>query len=243
MKVHIGIVTWNRLSLTKLCLESLLTRTKEDFTCTVVDNGSRDGTVEYLMQRKNCTPNLNVRLLSRNMGVSMASNLAWDDAKNCDYFIKLDNDVEICDGDWLGNLLQVAKNNPSFGPLGYQLCSKHTGVEKKLADGTNVLEVPCCNGACACIPRSLHEQLGFWNEGYGVYGYEDLEYSWRALQVGSKPVYLKSAGMNALLHHGNKPEAFDLRLETVKKLAIPLNCTEPGPICSIYFSSGKGFCH
>ena len=217
MKVHIGIVTWNRLSLTKLCLESLLTKTKDNFTCTVVDNGSHDGTVEYLLHRAECTPNLTVRLLSRNMGVSVASNLAWDDGKDCDYFIKLDNDIEICDGNWLGRLVQLARTNPSLGPLGYQVYSRHTGSEKTLADGTRILAVPCCNGACACISHALHEQLGYWNESYGLYGYEDLEYSWRALQVGSQPVYLKTDGKTVLIHHGEDPQRIDRQIETVKK--------------------------
>ncbi|MCR5813467.1 MAG: glycosyltransferase family 2 protein [Desulfovibrio sp.] len=239
MQVHIGIVTWNRLALTKRCLESLLTKTQGDFTCTVVDNGSCDGTVEYLSQRAQCTPKLTLRLLSRNMGVSVASNLAWDAAKTADFFIKLDNDVEIVDPLWLCRLLQLANNQPSFGPLGYQLYAKHTGAEKRLADGTRVLEVPCCNGACACIPRALHEQLGFWNEGYGVYGYEDLEYSWRALRVGFTPVYLHCE-TPALLHHGEEPEYWDPRQEAIKKTSrtAPLQGTKAYLLHLFLFEQG-----
>lgn len=215
MKAHIGIVTWNRLPLTKLCLQSLFTKTRGDFTCTVVDNGSHDGTCEYLTALAESTPNLSIRLLSRNMGVSVASNLAWDDAEHADFFIKLDNDVEICDSDWLLRLEKLAIDNPCFGPVGYQLCSWHIGTLKTLADGTLVKEVNCCNGACACISRDLHAKLGFWNEGYGVYGYEDLEYSWRAKRVGSIPVYLLAE--HALVHHGKDPEQLDQDIEEIKK--------------------------
>ena len=217
MKIHIGIVTWNRLELTRLCLESLFTRTHGDFSCTVVDNGSRDGTVEYLSACAQRMPNLTLRLLSRNMGVSVASNLAWDDARQADFFIKLDNDVEICDPDWLLRLVRVSQANPTLGPLGYRLCSWHTGTARTLSDGTCVTMVSCCNGACACIPRILHEKLGFWNEGYGRYGYEDLEYSWRALKAGFFPAYIERD--QALVHHGTDPKQINLEQEEMKKVS------------------------
>ncbi|MBQ7618334.1 MAG: glycosyltransferase family 2 protein [Desulfovibrio sp.] len=215
MLVHVGIVTWNRLSLTKLCLESLLELTRTDFKCTVVDNGSTDGTVDYLLQMQGrYAPKIRVKRLRRNMGVSVASNLAWAAEKEADFFVKLDNDVEIRDPDWLGRLLDLSKKRPDLAPLGFQLCPWHEGSGETLADGTRFIKVSCCNGACALIPRAVHEQLGFWNEGYGVYGYEDLEYSWRALRAGFQPVYL--AGQEALLHHGLEPERYNQRQEAIK---------------------------
>ncbi|MBQ7457382.1 MAG: glycosyltransferase family 2 protein [Desulfovibrio sp.] len=214
MKAHIGIVTWNRLHLTQICLESLFAKTRGNFTCTVVDNGSSDGTIDYLKALSASTPNVTIRLLSRNMGVSVASNLAWDDAGEADFFVKLDNDVEILDSDWLVRLEHLYQENPTIGPLGYKLCSWHTGSSHTLSDGTKVLTVPCCNGACACIPRPLFEKLGFWNEGYGVYGFEDLDYSWRALRVGSLPVYADVE--KALVHHGKEPKERDTHQEMIK---------------------------
>ena len=42
MRVHLAVVTWNRLALTRICLESLLARTPPGYTLTIVDNGSED---------------------------------------------------------------------------------------------------------------------------------------------------------------------------------------------------------
>ena len=44
----IVILTHNQLEYTKKCIESIFTHTKEPFELIVVDNGSTDGTVEYL---------------------------------------------------------------------------------------------------------------------------------------------------------------------------------------------------
>ena len=214
MRAHIGIVTWNRLDLTRLCLTSLLAQTPPGYTLTVVDNGSTDGTPRYLTELAEAHPHMRPRLLKRNMGVAVASNLAWDDADTADYFIKLDNDVEIRDPHWLERLTGMLAADLRLGMAGYRLCPWHEGAPLLLADNTHALSVACCNGACACIPRAVHEKLGFWNEGYGRYGYEDLEYSWRARQTGYLLAYAPHE--DAVRHLGAEPERLDIDMENSK---------------------------
>ncbi|MDD4700772.1 MAG: glycosyltransferase family 2 protein [Desulfovibrio sp.] len=214
MRVHIGIVTWNRLNLTRQCLPSLLAHTPPGYTLTVVDNGSTDGTPRYLTELAEAHPHLRLRLLNRNMGVAVASNLAWDDASSADYFVKLDNDVEIRDPHWLERLTHMLSADERLGMAGYRLCPWHEGTPLQLADNTPALSVMCCNGACACIPRAVHEKLGFWNEGYGRYGHEDLEYSWRARQAGYLLAYALEE--DAVRHRGAEPERREPDLERGK---------------------------
>lgn len=214
MRAHIGVVTWNRLELTRRCLASLLQKTPPGYGLTVVDNGSTDGTQDFLQELAAEHPHMRLRLLRRNMGVAVASNLAWDDAANADFYVKLDNDVEVLDPQWLSRLMDMLAENPRLGMVGYKLCAKHEGAPLTLADGSTALEVVCCNGACACIPRAVHERLGFWNEGFGRYGYEDLEYSWRARKAGYLLAYAPQ--QNALRHHGAEPEFVDPEQERSK---------------------------
>ncbi|WP_411330035.1 glycosyltransferase family 2 protein [Desulfovibrio desulfuricans] len=214
MRAHIGVVCWNRLELTRLCLTSLLQKTPPGYGLTVVDNGSTDGTKEFLQSLASAHPHMRLHLLRRNMGVAVASNLAWDDAANADFYVKLDNDVEVLDPQWLNRLMRMLTDNPRLGMVGYKLCAKHEGTPLTLADGSPSLEVICCNGACACIPHAVHELLGFWNEGFGRYGYEDLEYSWRARRAGYTLAYAPQ--QDALRHHGTEPEFIDPEQERGK---------------------------
>ncbi len=48
MRIHGSRITWNRLSLTRLCLESLLRLPPSGYSLTIVDNGSSDGTRQHL---------------------------------------------------------------------------------------------------------------------------------------------------------------------------------------------------
>lgn len=189
MRAHLAVVTWNRLALTRICLESLLARTPPGYTLTIVDNGSEDGSREYLQSLAAAHAHIRLKLLSRNMGVSVAANLAWDDAADADFYIKLDNDVEILDPLWLERLTQLLAQNPRVGMAAYRLCDWHETSPLPLNDGMAEQSV-CCGGGCVCIPRAAHARLGFWNEGYGTYGYEDLDYSWRARKAGYVLAYV-----------------------------------------------------
>ncbi|MDG3075608.1 glycosyltransferase [Bacillus halotolerans] len=51
VKTSLIVLTYNQLALTKQCLESIWTHTDDDcIEVNVVDNGSHDGTQDYLKQ-------------------------------------------------------------------------------------------------------------------------------------------------------------------------------------------------
>ena len=87
MRAHIGVVTWNRLELTQLCLASLLQKTPPGYGLSIVDNGSTDGTQIYLQDLARAHAHVRLHLLRRNMGVAVAANLAWDDAAGADFYV------------------------------------------------------------------------------------------------------------------------------------------------------------
>ncbi|MBQ9405364.1 MAG: glycosyltransferase [Desulfovibrio sp.] len=217
MRAHIGVLTWNRLALTRLCLESLLTKTPEGYGLTVVDNGSQDGTQAYLRELASAHPFMRVHLLRRNMGVAVASNLAWADAASADCFVKLDNDVEILDGHWLQRLTCLLETYPHVGMAAYRLCDWHqlTRDTLPLTDGGYAEITTVCGGACTAIGREAHEKIGFWNEGYGRYGHEDQDYSWRITKAGYALAALDATDMVA--HRGYAPGQVDESLEAAKQ--------------------------
>lgn len=215
MRVNITVVTHQRLALTRLCLESLLpTLVGKAVRVTVVDNGSSDGSREYLAALAGNWPQMVVHLLPRNMGVAVAANYGWADC-DADYYLKLDNDIEILKADWLDTLLAIADANPDLGQVGYCCCSWHEAETVTLHSGQRFHSGEACNGACVLIPRRVHEELGFWNEDYGLYGYEDLDYSHRALLRGYRIGYVDDDA--AVAHRGLERDVDERREETKKR--------------------------
>lgn len=216
LPANITVVTFNRLALTKRCLESVLEKTPGDFALNVVDNASTDGTREYLPALAARTPRMRVRLLERNMGVAVGANLGWSMVDAACY-IKLDNDVEILDPAWLDALLATLGNNPEIGMAGYLLCAWPHRLERlRLPGGDIFLSSAFCNGGCAAIPARVHEELGFWTEDYGKYGFEDVDYSDRVLARNLLAGYLEG-GDKAVRHLGFEPGQVNEKYEGKKR--------------------------
>ena len=217
MRVHLAVVTWNRLALTRICLESLLARTPPGYTLTIVDNGSEDGSREYLQSLAAAHAHIRLKLLSRNMGLCVAANLAWDDAADAEYYVKLDNDIEILDPLWLARLISPLEERPQVGMTSYKFCDWHEPSHQPLAlrDGGEAELTTVCGGGCVCIPRATHERLGFWNEGYGRYGHEDQDYSWRVWKAGYALASVATKGM--VRHLGYAEGMVDADIERGKK--------------------------
>ena len=132
MRAHLAVVTWNRLALTRICLESLLARTPPGYTLTIVDNGSEDGSREYLQSLAAAHAHIRLKLLSRNMGLCVAANLAWDNAADAEYYVKLDNDIEILDPLWLARLISPLEERPQVGMTSYKFCDWHESSHQPL---------------------------------------------------------------------------------------------------------------
>lgn len=198
--VNITIVTQNRLNLTRICLESLLPTLREGAHVTVVDNGSGDGSLPYLEGVAARDSRVTLVPLPRNMGVAIAANLGWA-SRDCDYYCKLDNDVEILRPDWLDRIVDLLESTPEVGMAGYCMCDWHGRTPVTFPSGRVFLQSLACNGACAVIPRKVHAVCGFWNEDYGRYGYEDLDYNNRVMLAGLRIGYLED-GENSVRHLG-----------------------------------------
>ncbi len=110
------MLTLNQLNLTKDCLASIEAHTPEPYEIIVVDNGSSDGTVDYL--RSYAAAHANVRLItnSENLGFAMGNNQGLAVAKG-DYVLLLNNDTVVTPG-WLGRMLDVCRRNPATGIVG-----------------------------------------------------------------------------------------------------------------------------
>jgi GT2 family glycosyltransferase/spore maturation protein CgeB/tetratricopeptide (TPR) repeat protein/protein-L-isoaspartate O-methyltransferase len=202
------IVTYNQLPYTKLCLESIRQYTDESYELIVVDNGSTDGTQDYL------------RSLSWLRLISNAENRGFPAAVNQGFAVAAGNQVLLLNNDtivttgWLTRLLHALHSDPRIGLAGP--CSNYVSGEQQVGvsyddlsglDGfawdwsqvnRNVIqETDRLVGFCLLIRKELIDAIGRLDERFGVGCFEDDDYSRRALKAGFRAVIVR----DSFVHH------------------------------------------
>ena len=203
MKISTTVVipNWNGLSYLKECLASLKEQTRP-FKLLVVDNGSDDGSAEYLSGSEFLEeyPHAKALLLSKNTGFCHAVNLGVRYA-DTDYIFLLNNDT-LVDKECLEKLEDAAKNAPkAFGVQALMLNAKGDRIDSagdlycalgwaysggkgkpylkgKKGEGRTERVFSACGGAMLCR-RKLFLKLGGFDEAHFAY-LEDLDLCYRA---------------------------------------------------------------
>lgn len=105
-KVAIFTLTLDRLEYTKQMYKSLIKTAGYDFDWYVIDQGSTDGTVEWLEGKCNLTA------LNKNIGIAKGWDMAISKVKKkCDIVVKVDNDCELMTKDWLKDMVELFQIN------------------------------------------------------------------------------------------------------------------------------------
>lgn len=195
----IMVVTYNRLELTKRFFESLLKTTPEllngEARLIIVDNGSKDGTVEYLeeMQEKYSFIS-DVYFYHENKGIGVGRSKCLQLANRYDdpYLATLDNDVELPQG-WLTQCIDILKSNPEFA-LGVNMEGKPYPMTTRNGKTFQLKPAGNLGTACTVFPRMLHLQIGYFITEFGLYGEEDADFFFRARCLGYQMGYLEQMG-------------------------------------------------
>ena len=108
--VSIVIVNYNGSKHLDGCLNAILKQSKISFELIVVDNGSTDGSAEYLTEN---FPTLNLVQSEVNLGYSRAINLGVQYAKGT-YIMVLNMDI-VVERDWLSPLVNYLESHPEVG--------------------------------------------------------------------------------------------------------------------------------
>lgn len=217
--VTIVMLTWNALEYTKRCLETLRRATGfGPWQLLVVDNGSSDGTIEFLEGQPW------VRLLrnATNLGFVRGCNRGIRAADPESDIILLNNDTEIEQADWIERLQATAYADPRNGVVGCRLrrtngALLHAGTymppsywgqqigsnERDVNQFNRDREVEGVVFACAYLKREVLERVGLLDERYVSY-YEDSDYCRTAQQLGYR---VMCCGSVTLLHHENVTSA------------------------------------
>jgi SAM-dependent methyltransferase len=111
-RTSIVILTYDQVEYTRQCLDSIRLVTDEPYELIVVDNGSTDGTVEFLRS----FPDLRLIVNQTNRGFPAAVNQGMAIATG-NQVLLLNNDVVVTTG-WLHRMLRALHSDPKIGLVG-----------------------------------------------------------------------------------------------------------------------------
>lgn len=217
-KISVVILNYNGLQYLKRTLGPVLELGYQNKEVIVVDNGSTDGSLEYLLNRKDIilinSPHVGEKNASCNFGVSYATG---------EYILLMDDDVILEEKHILENLVDKVRMLPSIGEIG--LCFVDEGETRSVSYGFYLNYAFASNIRSMSIKSmtSLKDQLiGFadakclfikkeiWNEvgGYDehlAFGGDDSDLGIKLWMKGYKN-YLYSTSIQT---HIGMPERID----------------------------------
>lgn len=212
----IVILTFNQLEYTKKCVESIRRFTPEDHEIIFVDNGSKDGTREWL--RELVSRNSNYRLIENreNSGFSKGCNQGIRESRG-EFILLLNNDVIVTEG-WLSGLLSCLRSAPDAGIVG-PMTNNISGLQRidvdyKDESGINDFakrfretfmgrRIPLRRvvGFCMLFRRELIDKIGLLDESFGTGNFEDDDLCLRAELSGFRNYV---AGDTFIHHYGSR---------------------------------------
>ncbi|HMS23236.1 MAG TPA: glycosyltransferase family 2 protein [Candidatus Saccharibacteria bacterium] len=207
MKTNIAVVipNWNGKHYLKGCIDSLLSQSIK-VTIIVVDNGSVDGSPEYIEQN---FPQVKLIKLTSNHGFTGGVNAGIKDAIKTDQeFVALFNNDAVADKHWLENLVTAMTAHKRVGIVtgkfmrddkqhldstgdfltttGLPYPRGRNEVDKGQYDKSNY--VFGATGGASLYRVEMLKQIGLFDEKFFAY-FEDVDISFRAQLAGWKVYY------------------------------------------------------
>ncbi|MGH9190525.1 MAG: glycosyltransferase [Acidimicrobiales bacterium] len=203
--VAIVILTWNALDYTRRCLQALQDLTDHPaWRVVVVDNGSTDGSVEWLREQGWITLVEN----DTNLGFTKGCNIGLAACRPDEDVVLMNNDIVVVDPEWLAKLADVTYADPTTGVVGTRLVDgqgviNHLGSymppvslygqqmgggEADIGQCTRDREVECVVFAQVYLRRDCLDAVGGLDEDFFAY-FEDTDWCFRAKRAGFKVMY------------------------------------------------------
>ncbi|MCG6882076.1 MAG: glycosyltransferase family 2 protein [Deltaproteobacteria bacterium] len=201
------IVSWNGRHLLPDCLNSLQAQEFKKFETIVVDNGSSDGSVEWVHRHH---PEVRVVPLSSNQGFCAANNIGYR-LINTKYVALLNNDA-VAHPLWLESLVDALEKNNQAGfaaskilhyekpdtidRAGDSYTRAGVGLLRGRGMSFHTYEKPeWIFGACAAAAlyrKGMIDEIGFFDEDFFLL-HEDVDLSFRAQLKGYRCLYVPAA--------------------------------------------------
>jgi glycosyltransferase involved in cell wall biosynthesis len=162
--IELAFVTWNRLEYTRLALSRLLSDPDEEFRLSIWDNGSTDGTRDYLRGEVDDPRIHTITFSEENVGQIVAVNSIWSHSE-ADLLGKVDNDCLLTPG-WTRTLAAAHRDIDRLGVVAcWHYFADDFDYERakwKIQEhgGHRILRHPWTCGTGLLIKRSTYGELG-----------------------------------------------------------------------------------
>ena len=209
MKASVIIPNLNGAGWLRDSIESVWAQTEQDFELIVIDNGSKDESLEIARSYRG-RDRYTLIENAENTGFSHAVNQGIAIAKG-EYAVLFNNDA-FAEPDWLAELIRTADADPKIFAVSSLMLRFYEpeladdagdyvtilGFACKRGDGLKASRYtkPCrifsaCGGA-ALYRKSILDEIGNFDENFFAY-FEDVDLSWRANNAGYKCVLCPTA--------------------------------------------------
>jgi GT2 family glycosyltransferase len=208
-RITIVVLSWNRAAETLACLESLAAADLRGASILVVDNGSRDGSVDAIRAR---FPAVRLIALPENRGYAGGNNAGMRAAleAGAEGVLLLNNDARVAP-DFLLPLVEAMNSSPKGGAVGSAVLRQDRPDMHDVAwsqvrfreryvvqlQGVNVpvfgstdrrRMVEVAVGCCMLLSARALREVGLFDEAYFAY-HEDVDWCLRARKAGYEMFY------------------------------------------------------
>jgi GT2 family glycosyltransferase len=209
--ISIILLNYNGASILAKCLPSVLKTDYDPFEVIVVDNGSRDGSLDTISKFQTIDKRVKLVRNSRNLGFCLANNIGASHAKG-EYLLFLNNDIAV-EPNWLRELVNVVDRSTLIAAAqpkmlmmddptiidstGGYLTPYGTIYNRELlcrdeASRARQSEILLATGAALLVRRDIFLKVGKFDPRFFIYN-EELDLCWRIWLSGHTIVYVPTS--------------------------------------------------
>lgn len=209
--VSLIIANWNGGEVMKNCLSSLSSIDYPNWELIIVDNGSGDGSEQYVKKFNKLKGRFTLVKNRTNLGFAKANNQGYEKSEG-KYILLLNNDTKV-PADFLSKMINKMEEDKSIGLMQPKIfmMDKEGYLDNAGSFMTDIgflqhwgflchdgeefnkeREIFSAKGACILIRRQVIERVGLFDEKFFSY-FEESDFCWRVWLAGYRIIYYPKA--------------------------------------------------
>ena len=176
MKIGIGITTYKRDDLLKVCLDKISEHTKSEYTLYVAKDSDED-----------------------RRGIALRKNECLFHLQDCDYIFLFDDDCYPIKDGWETFFIEASKHT-NYHHFNYLTSKNHLEKNYYFHGDWTIQSYHKCGGVFLFLTKEVLKKVGGLFDEYDMYGFEHLGYTLRIMMSGLIPeMYLCPSGADEYL--------------------------------------------